>query len=198
MRTIAEIDTDIEKVRAEMQDVHGTTTEVYARIVGYYRSVRNWNPGKREEYRHRKLFVNDSVRVNEHLGLDASCSCEAAPAFAVRGSAGIEAGKMAAHPAPEGATVMAGPVDRYELFVRKTCPNCPPVKECCANLPCSGEQIDVDSAEGFARASACGVFSAPTAIFYDAAGTEIARAHSVNEIRSLPALARSAEPALAF
>lgn len=35
----------------------GKETEVYARIVGYYRVVRNWNAGKKEEYKHRKNFV---------------------------------------------------------------------------------------------------------------------------------------------
>lgn len=32
-------------------------TEVYARIVGYYRAVRNWNNGKREEFNERKMFA---------------------------------------------------------------------------------------------------------------------------------------------
>lgn len=32
-------------------------TEVYSRIVGYYRPVKNWNDGKRAEYRERKVFV---------------------------------------------------------------------------------------------------------------------------------------------
>jgi len=45
--------------------------------------------------------------------------------------------------------------------------------------------VDVDSAEGFARASAYGVFSAPTAIFFDAEGTEVARAHSAREVASV-------------
>ena len=31
-------------------------TEVYSRIVGYYRPVQTWNPGKREEYKGRKVF----------------------------------------------------------------------------------------------------------------------------------------------
>jgi ribonucleoside-triphosphate reductase len=196
MRTVTEIDADIAKVREEMQNVHGSTTEVYARIVGYYRSVRNWNRGKREEYSHRKLFIADEGRVNEHLGIAGSCACDSAPVIANRVAADESVHFEASASDPE--LVVTGSVERYELFVRKTCPNCPPVKECCANLPYSGEQIDVDSAEGFARASACGVFSAPTVIFYDGAGTEIARAHSVNEIRSLAALAPSAEPALSF
>ena len=55
-RTIKEIDADIEATKAALADVHGSETEVYARIVGYYRAVRNWNKGKREEYDHRKMF----------------------------------------------------------------------------------------------------------------------------------------------
>ena len=31
-------------------------TEVYSRIVGYYRPVKNWNAGKKSEFNHRKLF----------------------------------------------------------------------------------------------------------------------------------------------
>lgn len=34
----------------------GKETEVYTRIVGYYRSLKNWNRGKREEYDKRTLF----------------------------------------------------------------------------------------------------------------------------------------------
>jgi len=38
----------------------GEETEVYSRIVGYYRPVQNWNLGKKSEYRDRKLFKPDS------------------------------------------------------------------------------------------------------------------------------------------
>lgn len=29
---------------------------MYSRIVGYFRPVQNWNIGKREEYKHRKMY----------------------------------------------------------------------------------------------------------------------------------------------
>ena len=32
-------------------------TEVYSRVVGYYRPVQQWNPGKRAEYADRVPFV---------------------------------------------------------------------------------------------------------------------------------------------
>ncbi len=34
----------------------GQATEVYSRIVGYFRSVRLWNDGKKQEFKERKVF----------------------------------------------------------------------------------------------------------------------------------------------
>ncbi|HBN79827.1 MAG TPA: ribonucleoside triphosphate reductase, partial [Ruminococcaceae bacterium] len=34
----------------------GKPAEVYSRITGYYRPVQNWNDGKAEEYRERRLY----------------------------------------------------------------------------------------------------------------------------------------------
>ncbi len=65
MRDIKEINADIEQVKQELESVHGTGTEVYARIVGYYRSVRNWNKGKREEYNHRLMFSSENDRIEK-------------------------------------------------------------------------------------------------------------------------------------
>ena len=30
--------------------------EIYSRISGYYRSTRNWNKGKKEEFKERKTY----------------------------------------------------------------------------------------------------------------------------------------------
>jgi ribonucleoside-triphosphate reductase (formate) len=35
----------------------GHETEVYSRIVGYYRPLQNWNEGKREEFKFRKEYI---------------------------------------------------------------------------------------------------------------------------------------------
>lgn len=56
MRTLEEIDRELASAREELGAAAGTPTEVYSRIVGYYRSVRNWNKGKREEYGERRLY----------------------------------------------------------------------------------------------------------------------------------------------
>ena len=53
---IEKIDSKIDCLKKSLSEVKGAETEVYTRIVGYYRSVRNWNNGKFEEYKHRRPF----------------------------------------------------------------------------------------------------------------------------------------------
>lgn len=52
-----EIDKKIASLKEELDNVKGTPCEMYSRIVGFYRSVRNWNAGKKEEYASRKEFA---------------------------------------------------------------------------------------------------------------------------------------------
>lgn len=35
----------------------GKETEIYSRVVGYYRPVQNWNKGKKEEFKERKVYT---------------------------------------------------------------------------------------------------------------------------------------------
>ncbi len=43
------------EVRTENR-IKAIRTEVYSRIVGYYRPVQSWNKGKREEFSDRKYI----------------------------------------------------------------------------------------------------------------------------------------------
>ena len=76
----------------------GKETEVYSRITGYYRPVKNWNDGKAQEYRERKTYdIANSVLT--HVGPrteDACCDCEQKIALG----------------------------DGLYLFASATCPNC--------------------------------------------------------------------------
>ena len=50
----------------------GAETEVYSRITGYYRPVKNWNDGKSQEYKCRKLYdINASHEINKK---DSECA----------------------------------------------------------------------------------------------------------------------------
>jgi anaerobic ribonucleoside-triphosphate reductase len=39
-------------------------TEVYSRVVGYFRPVQQWNKGKQEEFKDRKEFVMEEKPIN--------------------------------------------------------------------------------------------------------------------------------------
>jgi len=69
MRTLEQVNADIERVKSALSNVKGSETEVYARIVGYYRSVRNWNKGKREEFGHRVMFEAEVAKAEEALAM---------------------------------------------------------------------------------------------------------------------------------
>jgi hypothetical protein len=51
-----EILLEIEKLEANLAEAKGTECEVYSRIVGYFRPVKQWNNGKQEEYSEREAF----------------------------------------------------------------------------------------------------------------------------------------------
>ncbi len=169
LRTVAQIDAEIAEAKAELANVHGTETEVYARIVGYYRSVRNWNRGKRDEYDLRKQFVWEGDKKAHAEG---------------------HTEKKLETPVVVETTI--GAIDTttseevyYEYFNRKTCPNCGPVKKYLGTLAVHGISVDVDTPEGLENAASKGVLSAPTVIAFNAEGTEIGRAHDVSELVQL-------------
>lgn len=58
-----EILSEIEKLERELENVKGTECEVYSRIVGYFRPVKQWNNGKQEEFSEREMF--DVLTVEE-------------------------------------------------------------------------------------------------------------------------------------
>lgn len=166
MRTIEQVEKEIAETKAALNDVHGSETEVYARIVGYYRAVKHWNKGKRDEFDQRKMFSLDACSYD--ITADTECTT-------------CEETKETVSEQP----VMNTESVTYEMYTRKTCPNCPPVKDFMSKLDMTGRAIDVDTAEGLAEAADKGVFASPTVIFYNAAGVETARCHNVEELEAV-------------
>jgi ribonucleoside-triphosphate reductase len=68
-------------------------TEVYSRIVGYYRPVQHWNPGKKSEFNHRKLFdvTEKKLPAQPEVGalperiIEAEVVCKKEPAVLAAG-----------------------------------------------------------------------------------------------------------------
>ena len=78
----------------------GQRTEVYSRITGYYRPVQNWNDGKTEEFKNRKVYDPK----NSHLTHDVNgCECDSQPTKEENSSDRL---------------------NEIVLFATKTCPNC--------------------------------------------------------------------------
>ncbi|MFI3313666.1 MAG: ribonucleoside triphosphate reductase, partial [Eubacteriales bacterium] len=74
----------------------GQTTEVYSRITGYYRPVQNWNAGKSQEFKDRKLYVVATSKLLRET---------------------VQKGENAKE-------FVNGNSDELILFTTKTCPNC--------------------------------------------------------------------------
>ena len=103
----------------------GEETEVYSRITGYYRPVKNWNDGKAKEYEMRKEY-DIKNHCECHKGEECTCGDEC-------------------HCEEEGHECTCGPdcschdkkktkkeekvKDQVILFGTKTCPNCASAKK---------------------------------------------------------------------
>jgi ribonucleoside-triphosphate reductase len=63
METIKSIDKQIADKRKQLENAKGSECEVYTRIVGYYRSTKNFNNGQDAQRRQRKVY-----NINEGNG----------------------------------------------------------------------------------------------------------------------------------
>ena len=76
----------------------GEKTEVYSRITGYYRPVQNWNDGKSQEFKDRKVYDIENSKLTLKDVAAEACACE-----------------------EKADAVLA---DGNYLFTTATCPNC--------------------------------------------------------------------------
>ncbi|MBN2051332.1 MAG: hypothetical protein JW760_12845 [Spirochaetales bacterium] len=169
MTKLEEIESRIGELKSQLEQVEGTPTEVYSRIVGYYRPVKNWNKGKREEYGMRKVFSDLDFNPSKETNRQEE--------------------KKASHREEEVSTETIG----YLYFYRPSCPNCPPVAEALEQTALPGRRIDVDTEEGFSLAEAYSVLTAPTVIFTNPEGHETLRASTAQAVRSAVGIAEKAE-----
>ncbi len=69
----------------------GAPTEVYSRITGYYRPVQNWNDGKAQEFKERKLYDlgNSHLKVGHRPAFAPASDAAAAPQADAKGEARV-------------------------------------------------------------------------------------------------------------
>ena len=122
-------------------DKCGEHTEVYSRITGYYRPVSNWNAGKTQEFKDRRLYNSEVALTKEPK--------EGAKAQTV-----------------QTATAVKDKDDesskKFLLFTTKTCPNCKAAKKYLdeAQIPYQTVQVE----DHMDLAVEYGVQSAPTLV----------------------------------
>ncbi len=97
----------------------GNETEVYSRITGYYRPVKNWNDGKTSEFKHRKVYDADKALACEKTG-HQNCECK------------------------DEETNDAVMNDGIFLFTKKDCPNCKAAKELLSSKGVEYQEVDAE------------------------------------------------------
>lgn len=114
----------------------GEEAEVYSRITGYYRPVKNWNDGKAQEYKDRKVYdIGHSHLKHDVIKPEApECDCE-----------------------EKKAEIQDG----IFLFTTATCPNC---KIACSLLDKAGVVYEkvIAAEENADMVNALGIKQAPT------------------------------------
>ena len=114
----------------------GGNTEVYSRITGYYRPVQNWNAGKSQEFKDRKVYNIGNSHLTHQGPLQEGCvSCV---------------------PTRIDTSVQ----EKYLLFTTKTCPNCRMAKIMLDKAGVPYENIDAN--ENADMTKEMGILSAPT------------------------------------
>ncbi len=117
--------------------VCGQKTEVYSRITGYYRPVQNWNDGKAQEYKDRKVYDIGRSHLT-HTGPNPAPADDAPmdfenqgrPLFGAEAPAPAQTDAVETAPAPsrEEATLehlgTTPSGSSILLFKTPTCPNC--------------------------------------------------------------------------
>jgi len=133
----------------------GKKAEVYSRITGYYRPVQNWNDGKSQEFKDRKVYdVENSV---------------------------LKGTVKPAAPAVEEAPVCEAPAvtGRAILFSRVTCPNCRVAEGLLNKAGVAFEKLIAE--ENLDLVRQYGVKGAPTLVITD--GENAVSYYSVPEIK---------------
>ena len=137
----------------------GKEAEVYSRITGYYRPVKNWNDGKSQEYKDRKVYNIAGSTLKKEAPKQAApvqetCVCEEAPKEVSQGAKAI-------------------------LFSRVTCPNCRVAETQLSKAGVAFEKLIAD--ENLELCKKYGVKGAPTLVITD--GENHVNYYSVPEIK---------------
>ncbi|MCR5830075.1 MAG: ribonucleoside triphosphate reductase [Lachnospiraceae bacterium] len=121
----------------------GGEAEVYSRITGYYRPVKNWNIGKTQEYKNRTTY--NPMKYNRYE-MESAFDAVNTESEAKEDSFDKEISSLVG--------------DGLYLFTTKTCPNCKLAKQYLDGL----DYKVIDAEENPEMAKEFGIMSAPTLV----------------------------------
>ena len=149
----------------------GKATEVYSRITGYYRPVRNWNDGKSSEFENRKTYEPEELfSVNRNLLEEAGVEMPRVGTQTLGRANRVEAPKSNSD------------AEKLILVTTKTCPNCQAAKNYLNQAGIEYDVILADEADGAEIAVQYSISSAPTLIVKS--GEEAELYSNVSNIRA--------------
>ena len=149
----------------------GKATEVYSRITGYYRPVRNWNDGKSSEFENRKTYEPEELfSVNRNLLEEAGVDEPRVGTQTLGRANRVEAPKSNSD------------AEKVILVTTKTCPNCQAAKNYLNQAGIEYDVILADEADGAEIAVQYSISSAPTLIVKS--GEEAELYSNVSNIRA--------------
>ncbi len=147
----------------------GEETEVYSRIVGYFRPVKNWNNGKKEEFKDRLEYVEEKAIKNEF--------------------------KTKVLVRTNGKQESATP-NSYKIFTLPTCEKCAEMKKYLNNFSIAGDNFDLASKEGLdvfrgyyktlkdkIKRNSDGSLPVPTVLFFDDKNNIVDSVHTIDELK---------------
>jgi len=144
-------------------------TEVYSRIVGYFRPVQNWNVGKKEEYFNRVTFekaVEDLESTEKTRPIKTK--------KAVNTLKKVESDIQEKHLNLEN-------IKNVKLFYSDNCPNCVQVKSKLKNTGLNIEEWNVYTERGLDESKRYQVMSVPTLVFMDENENVIDKTNTLDE-----------------
>lgn len=149
----------------------GKATEVYSRITGYYRPVRNWNDGKSSEFENRKTYEPEELfSVNRNLLEEAGVDEPRVGPQTLGRANRVEAPKSNSD------------AEKVILVTTKTCPNCQAAKNYLNQAGIEYDVILADEADGAEIAVQYNISAAPTLIVQS--GEEAELYSNVSNIRA--------------
>ncbi|MCI8402794.1 MAG: ribonucleoside triphosphate reductase [Lachnospiraceae bacterium] len=159
----------------------GGPTEVYSRITGYYRPVKNWNDGKAQEYKERQVYDPLHSRPMP-LPEDSRAPMQKEDTVTVlQPSAAAACTDDGDHDAREALAHSASSLnpEHILLFTTKTCPNCR-----IADMILNQSEVPFKKIDAEERADLAGVYGirqAPTLVVVH--GDQVEKYGNTSEIK---------------